>query len=427
LKIAFVSFEYPPVTGYGGIGTYVFKATRLLQARGHYIEVFAANPSHPSSDYEDGVLVHRAEATRREDFTEAIVTIFSGRQRTVQFDVIESPEYFHEASSIAAAFPEIALIVKLHSPSLLLCELQGGFGPATLRTSLRNYWPQFRRLGRSLLMRQALPKWYWRDWEYRYALERDAAERTFTANADLIVSPSQALLNMMKDRWKLDPTKCFHVPNPYDAPKALLDIPIETRWEVISFFGRLETRKGLLLLSKILPRLLKEIPGLTLRFVGRDGPGPNEGETYSNYLQRIAGPNVHRLEFTGQVSLQETYHYYSLTDICVFPSVWENFPNVCLEAMAAGRGIVGSSAGGMAEMIIDGTGGIIVDPNDSDALLQALLKLARDPAQRQQMGQAARERLLEDYASEKSVLLLEACYQRALTHRVKNVLAARQV
>jgi glycosyltransferase involved in cell wall biosynthesis len=61
--------------------------------------------------------------------------------------------------------------------------------------------------------------------------------------------------------------------------------------------------------------------------------------------------------------------------------------------MALGRPIVASAVGGIPEMIADGESGLLVPPNDSRALAEALVALLRDPARRAAMGAAAHARL----------------------------------
>jgi len=120
------------------------------------------------------------------------------------------------------------------------------------------------------------------------------------------------------------------------------------------------------------------------------------------------------VEFTGKVSLDDIPHYLAQTDICVFPSLWENFPNVCLEAMAAGRGVVGSSAGGMAEMLDQGNAGLLVPPEDATAIASAIIELLDQPNLRMKLGAEARERVTTEYSLERLGDLIEQSYQRAI-------------
>jgi glycosyltransferase involved in cell wall biosynthesis len=77
----------------------------------------------------------------------------------------------------------------------------------------------------------------------------------------------------------------------------------------------------------------------------------------------------------------------------VVPSIWPDpCPSVVLEAMAAGKPVVASAVGGSTEMVVDGSTGIHVPPNDVPALRNALERIVADPALRARLGAAGRER-----------------------------------
>ncbi len=101
-------------------------------------------------------------------------------------------------------------------------------------------------------------------------------------------------------------------------------------------------------------------------------------------------------------------------DITVLPSLWENFPNACLEAMAAGRGVVGSSAGGMAQQLDEGKVGLLVPPKHPEAIAEAVCTLLANPVLRQELGRKARERVLSEYSADRIGLLMEQSYEQAI-------------
>jgi glycosyltransferase involved in cell wall biosynthesis len=100
--------------------------------------------------------------------------------------------------------------------------------------------------------------------------------------------------------------------------------------------------------------------------------------------------------------------------IGVVPSVWaEPFGIVVIEAMAAGRPVIASRSGGIAEIIEDGVSGVLVEPADAEALAAALRRLIDDPAERRRLGAAAQQRA-QRYSSANVIPQIEAIYARVV-------------
>ena len=80
-------------------------------------------------------------------------------------------------------------------------------------------------------------------------------------------------------------------------------------------------------------------------------------------------------------------------DIFLLPSLWENCPYSCLEAMAAGRAIVTSNQGGMPELIVDGENGLLAACDDAASFTAQIERLVQDAGLRARLGQGARATL----------------------------------
>lgn len=94
-----------------------------------------------------------------------------------------------------------------------------------------------------------------------------------------------------------------------------------------------------------------------------------------------------------EIPHEQVLHAWSHSLAAVVPSVWpEPFGAVALEAMAAGRPVVASAVGGLAELVVDGTTGIHVPPGDVPALRNALERMVTDGPLRARLGAAGRER-----------------------------------
>ena len=410
MKVALISYEYPPDTAYGGIATYVDQAVRMLRDHGHYVEVFAGTERATRSAEENGVLTHRIREGDPVRFAEPAGAAFAERHRAVGFDVVEGPEYLADARIAVERVPDIPLVVKLHTPSRLLLRL--------------NYYQ------RSFARRVWLYGWGLRHghastWGYAPEIEGhranvdrlDVLERGHAHAADEIATPSQSLGDLLRAEWGLDASLLARVPYPYSPAQELLAIPVATDTRTVTFVGRLEQRKGVLDLATAIPHVLRRHPNTSFRFVGASDDSPERGLDMRDYLKRRLAAHRASVEFTGPVAPTSIPQVLETTDICVFPSVWENFPCVCLEAMAAGRAIVASSAGGMHEMLAAGQAGLVVPPNDPGRLAAAIADMLANPDRRRKLAQAARDRLLSEYSPRRIVDLQTASYARAIARR----------
>jgi glycogen(starch) synthase len=108
------------------------------------------------------------------------------------------------------------------------------------------------------------------------------------------------------------------------------------------------------------------------------------------------------VRFTGWVSPSEVGTLLQSAFLVLIPSRWrEPFGLVALQAGEAGRPVVASRIGGLAEIVVDGVTGILVPPDDSGSLAIAIRDLLASPATASRMGAAARrhKRSKFDYAT----------------------------
>jgi glycosyltransferase involved in cell wall biosynthesis len=102
--------------------------------------------------------------------------------------------------------------------------------------------------------------------------------------------------------------------------------------------------------------------------------------------------------------------------VAVVPSVWpEPFGLVALEAMAAGRPVIASAIGGLADIVVDGITGILVPPGDALTLRTSIARILADPRQRVVMGLAARERAAS-YSAAIVVPQIERVYREVVAN-----------
>ena len=104
-------------------------------------------------------------------------------------------------------------------------------------------------------------------------------------------------------------------------------------------------------------------------------------------------------------------------DIFAIPSLRDGCPNAMLEAMLAAKAVVGSRVDAIGEIIEDGTDGLLVDAADSEGLMNALRRLIDQPELRQQLGLAARQKVLSQLAPPVEQQNWQQIYQQVLKTR----------
>jgi len=410
MKIAFISYEYPPDAAYGGIATYVNQAVRMLYTRGHAVEVFTSSPIRSGTVDEAGVLVHRVREPDHFNFSAAIGPKFAERHEQVGFDVVEGPEYGADAMHAVRRVPDIPLVVKLHTPSFLISAAT--YGGLRLKDPLR--WRLLRGRIREFIvrsMRGAHPIWRY---THKYALDE---ERDHALQADEIASPSKALAEIVTDAWQLDSIKISHVPYPFVPNDALIQISAGGSQGNVLYLGRLEVRKGVLDLATAIPMVLKERPEVHFNFIGPDDESPWRSIGMRDYLKQKLRNHASSVELLSSIPNDKLADVFAAADVVVIPSIWENFANVCLESMSAARAVIASESGGMAEMLDFGNVGRIIPPRDPGTLAKTIIELLSKPDLRHRLGTLARERLLDEYKIDRIGTMQEQSYRRAIQRR----------
>jgi glycosyltransferase involved in cell wall biosynthesis len=235
---------------------------------------------------------------------------------------------------------------------------------------------------------------------------------------------------IVEEEWGKD-RKIEVVPLPFTPSDSLLNIPIvEANYgrPVICFVGKLEARKGLLILMEAIPAIIKQLPNALFRFIGEPLPSPVNGLDMKDYLLKQLPSYANHLEFKGRQPAERIPALLDDVQVCIFPSLWENFPNVCLEAMAAGKVVIGTSNGGMADMINSGRNGFLVPPKSPSAISNVVVELFTGKYDLNKIGSAARERILSEYNRERIGQLTEDFYERTIQSKLNRTrLAAGQI
>lgn len=399
MRIAFVSYEFPPETGGGGIGTYLAQVTAYLAGAGHDIHVFAGGHEPSKRPLPQGGTLHRIPSGGSPGFRHEILPAFMAEHRTAPFDVVEGTDFDASALEIKRTCPNLPCVVKLHTPRFLVDELN--HRPSTP-------WQRM-RMTAGALRRGQLLRWP--------AIREQApaqAELSGLRLADRIAAPSRAIGNAAIEWTGCDAAKVDLFPLPFEPSPALLQIPPDAGTARVTFLGRLEERKGVVDLIDSVPRVLGRWPRAKFRFIGRAMPSGRGALSMQEFLQARLGRHLDAVEFTGPRPAEEIPALLADTDILAVPSHWESYGLVCCEGMAAARPVIAGARGGMAEIFAGAKCGLLVEPRQPAELAQGILHLLSDPGMRRRLGEAGRRRVLEDFGFAKVMSAQLASYQRTI-------------
>ena len=398
MRICLVSRALSPFTG-GDIGADASRMARAFAEAGHEVHVLTVpQPGLVAGGATElpGARIHLVEeltsgfrgAFSHEPIRHAMEVYTTLRKLHEQhpFDLIEFPEREAEGAFAIRAkrtlghFASAVLAVRPHTPT---AELQ--------------------RLNRiaSLTLDTA---------------QQEFLEAASLREADLVLSPTQALLDRVTERLGPVGTSAV-VPSPLD----LLDLPLPVPRPpeappLVLFLGPLEYRKGVHLLIDAMQSLFERGLRAEVQLIGDDTPTGPGGRSLLQWLERRIDPAwKDRFHFAPRYA--RTERVVAASAVCCFPAPWDNLPHEFLDVLAVGGLVVASDAGGPAELVEDGRGGLLFRAGDVAHLAAVLEKALGAPALRESVREVARARLASLCAPASIVKQVEAAVARAAAKR----------
>jgi glycosyltransferase involved in cell wall biosynthesis len=360
LHVGFLTSEYviPPSRLDGGLATYIQKVGRALVKRGQRVSVFCL--SDRNFDWiDEGVHVYEvlAGSSKLSQVlnssslpTTEIEEIFLNSSRLAKrlwevnekdpIDIIQAASY--QAVGIALCNNQRIPLITRVSSFAALYRNAGAVGdkPNTISTALT-------------------------DWGEIYQV--DNSDRTFAPSAlmakyySLFSKATPLTIKSPIGAYCQDQDESFYEQN-LKGMKYLL------------FFGTLNRMKGVEIISKSVGGLLEKFPDLHFVFIGRTHIAENN-QSYAVKILRDNEKWSKNLHYFPSLPKQKLYpairHSYGI----LIPSIIDNYPNACLEAMQCGKIVIGTVGSSLDEMIVDGETGILVQNNDVESLQAGIRKL----------------------------------------------------
>jgi glycosyltransferase involved in cell wall biosynthesis len=401
MRIGLISFEYPPQTGWGGIGTQTRHKARGLAGRGHDVQVisagFGADAGRSGADA--GATVHRVAAPQLDPLEYDGPALWLGwsiaaarmlRQLAAEapFDIVHCPEYGGEgfiAQSAPFDDPRPLFSLQLHGPVTMFAE--------------QSLWPAPGSAA----------------YETACFLERSAIHRS-----DLVMASSRntAAFCAARHQFPLERIEVIYsgVDTDLFSPRPRSG---DQRRPRILFVGKPSRSKGFPALVRAVLSLRGEFPGILLRTIGKI----TEDDTIAGLRAAIARAGADaNFEFHGNAPYDDLPAHYAWCDLLAGPSLFEPGPgNVYLEAMSCARPVVACRSGGTSESVLDRQTGLLVEPDSPAALREAIAELAAAERLRTQLGAAGRDWVMDRFALGKYLDRVEGLYRRALDARSSEV------
>jgi glycosyltransferase involved in cell wall biosynthesis len=199
-----------------------------------------------------------------------------------------------------------------------------------------------------------------------------------------------------------------------DADELRAELGVAPTARLIGLVGNIKRWKGQELVIHAMDQLRDEFPDVVCLLIGA---ASDDEPPYLERIERLIDRSglQKRVLITGFRS--DVANYVNLLEIQVHASTSpEPFGRVLLEAMALSKPLVASNAGGVPEIVVDGTTGLLFEPGNVDALAGCLRQLLRDPARGRMLGQAGRQRLEADFSVTANVARTQALYTALLAH-----------
>jgi lipopolysaccharide heptosyltransferase II len=228
-----------------------------------------------------------------------------------------------------------------------------------------------------------------------------------------VICPSKAVARHMKNNFGVDEDRIVIINRWVNLERFKPQDPqIRRKSNTIVAIGRISPSKGYEYLIDAFRKLIRNSPFLNLKIVGSADKSKTD---YLEHLKTLVNRFAldRNVEFTG--FRQDVENILQQARLAVAPSVIEEaFPRAVLEACACGIPVITTNIGGTSEIIEDGIDGIAVEPKNSEAIADAILKLLADNSLADLMAQKARQKVERLYSMEKCLQETEDVYVKTL-------------
>ncbi len=222
--------------------------------------------------------------------------------------------------------------------------------------------------------------------------------------ASRVTTPSRYLRDLIVRTYHIDPARAVVNYNAADDHGAPVFAPEHVPHRIV-MTARLTAWKGIDGMLRALPTVLRAYPDASLVIAG-DGPERPNLERLTNELGLAA-----HVTFLGNVTRAETWQLRKESDVYVLNSTYEGLPHTVLTSFAAGIPVIATNISGTNEAVQHEANGLLIPPNDPDALAEAILRIFRDPSLAHRLIEGGMSTLEETFSWKAHLAELERLLQ----------------
>lgn len=389
MRVLMLSWEYPPKI-VGGISRHVYDLSQALAANGVEVEVVTCeHPDAPADEKDGNLRVHRVPAAPGDDFVHSIHNLNVSIEKRV--DELLEAERLWEATpvgdqaamsptGVASHMSSVPTVLHAHDWLTEFCgkNLKHKHGIPLVSTIHAT------EHGRNQGIHTDLQR-------YIHGVERELGYETWR-----VICCSDYMKREITDVLDVPEDKVDVIPNGINPSKFDIEFDraefrsyfAKPEEKIIFFVGRMVHEKGVQVLIEALPIIREAYSDCKLVIVG--------GGNKDHLIRRVNELELNdRVYFTGYIDDETLIKLYSVIDVAVYPSLYEPFGIVALEAMAARVPVVVTDVGGLREVVDHGVAGLTAWSDNPDSLAWGISQILNNPYTAKMMVENAYQKVTD--------------------------------
>jgi len=359
MHIAFITPEFVTEPSYsGGLANYLGRVTVALVEQGHTVHVFTRSTCNEQIDFQ-GVTVHR------------VVPLWDRRMVLDHIDSLIPKIYYNPYQDLKAAWCLWRRWQQVHKTTSFDITQVANVMAVGLFFRWQQHPPVVTRMSS-----------YRPFWDTAAGIEitpgvklRWLMERLAVTGTRHLYAPTYFVAGQVQKGYGIPKVDVIETPFFVEEPEgdsSLFEEQAQGK-PYILFFGRMTQMKGVHILAQALPKLLEQFEDMQAFFIGGHGPAPDQ-RPMPDYIRDQVRGFESRVTVLESIRHDKLYPFIKQAKVVVLPSLIDNLPNTCLEAMGLGKVVVATTGSCFEQVIESGVSGILVAPENVAALAEGITK-----------------------------------------------------